>query len=87
MADIEEKNKSLKGALPQNFYATLGARSASLKALIDEINKIDEKRFQDKDLIGRVYEYFLQVFAIDADRVRKRENFIPREHCQTNYDL
>jgi len=75
MADIEEKNKSLKGALPQNFYATLGARSASLKALIDEINKIDEKRFQDKDLIGRVYEYFLQVFAIDAGQGAEKGEF------------
>ncbi|MCX7714115.1 MAG: type I restriction-modification system subunit M [Clostridia bacterium] len=75
MADIEEKNKSLKGALPQNFYATLGARSASLKALIDEINKIDEKKFQDKDLIGRVYEYFLQVFAIDAGQGAEKGEF------------
>ncbi|MEH7336275.1 class I SAM-dependent DNA methyltransferase [Neobacillus drentensis] len=66
MADIEDKNSSLKGALPQNFYATLGARSSSIKGLIDEINKIDEQKFHDKDLIGRVYEYFLQVFAMDG---------------------
>ncbi|MGO0063866.1 N-6 DNA methylase [Brevibacillus fluminis] len=75
MADIEDKNKSLKGALPQNFYATLGARSASIKGLIDEINKIDEKKFQDKDLIGRVYEYFLQVFAIDAGQGAEKGEF------------
>ncbi|UVI31007.1 type I restriction-modification system subunit M [Paenibacillus spongiae] len=75
MADIEDKNKSLKGALPQNFYATLGARSASIKGLIDEINKIDEKKFQDKDLIGRVYEYFLQVFAMDAGQGAEKGEF------------
>lgn len=75
MADIEEKNKSLKGALPQNFYTTLGARSASIKGLIDEINKIDEKKFEEKDLIGRVYEYFLQVFAIDSGTSNEKGEF------------
>ena len=66
MKDIEDGNPPLKGALPQNFYATLGTRPEQMKALIDEVNKIDEKRFQERDLIGRVYEYFLQVFAIDS---------------------
>ncbi|MBU3179138.1 type I restriction-modification system subunit M [Clostridium estertheticum] len=63
MADIEENNISLKGALPQNLFATLGASKESIKSLIDEINKIDEQRFHDEDLIGRVYEYFLQIYA------------------------
>lgn len=66
MADIEDRNPPLKGALPQRFYATLGTRKEQLKSVIDEINKIDEARFHEKDLIGRVYEYFLQVFAIDS---------------------
>ncbi|WP_458399859.1 HsdM family class I SAM-dependent methyltransferase, partial [Mailhella sp.] len=34
----------------------------------DNINKIDQKRFQDKDLIGRVYEYYLQAFSIKAEK-------------------
>jgi type I restriction enzyme M protein len=76
MADIETKNTSLKGALPQNFYATLGARSASIKGLIDEINKINEDKFHERDLIGRVYEYFLQVFAIDS-AAEKGEFYTP----------
>jgi type I restriction enzyme M protein len=33
MADIEDRNPPLKGALPQNFYATLGARKERLKDL------------------------------------------------------
>lgn len=74
MADIEDKNPPLKGALPQNFYSTLGLRSGDIKGLIDEINKIDERRFQEKDLIGRVYEYFLQVFAIDLGQGTGKEN-------------
>lgn len=63
MADIEESNPPLKGALPQNLFATLGATKSAIKSLIDEINNIDEKRFQEEDLIGRAYEYFLQVYA------------------------
>lgn len=63
MADIEAANPALKGALLLNFYATLGASKEDLKKLIDEVNRIDEKRFHEEDLIGRVYEYFLQVYA------------------------
>jgi len=77
MADIEDKNEPLKGALPQNFYASLGTRKEQIKGLIDEINKIDESHFIDKDLIGRVYEYFLQVFAIDAGQGEKGEFYTP----------
>lgn len=63
MVDIEESNTPLKGALPLNLFATLGASKEAIKNLIDEVNKIDEKRFHEDDLIGRVYEYFLQVYA------------------------
>lgn len=31
MADIEDRNPPLKGALPQNFYATLGTRKEQIK--------------------------------------------------------
>ena len=75
MRDIEDGNPPLKGALPQNFYATLGTRPEQMKALIDEVNKIDEKRFHDRDLIGRVYEYFLQVFAIDSGTSNEKGEF------------
>ncbi len=75
MADLEDRNPPLKGALPQNFYATLGVRKEQMKGLIDEINKIDESRFQEKDLIGRVYEYFLQVFAIDSGTGTEKGEF------------
>ena len=75
MADIEDRNPPLKGALPQNFYTTLGTRKEQIKGLIDEVNKIDEHRFHDKDLIGRVYEYFLQVFAMDAGQGAEKGEF------------
>ena len=63
MTDIEESNPPLKGALPLNLFATLGADKSKIKDLIDNVNLIDEKRFQEEDLIGRVYEYFLQAYA------------------------
>lgn len=77
MADIERTNPSLKGALSSRdkdgnpvytFFATLGATTAKLKDLIDNVNKIDEKRFQEEDLIGRVYEYFLQIYAASGTK-------------------
>ena len=55
MKRIEEKNPALLGTLPQNAYVGLGAPKEKIKDLIDEINKINEKRFQEEDLIGRVY--------------------------------
>ena len=88
MADIEDKNPPLKGALPQNFYATLGTRKEQMKGLIDEINKINASRFHDKDLIGRVYEYFLQVFAIDAGQgAEKGEFYTPASIVQLIAEL
>ena len=68
LADIEESNPPLKGALPLNLFATLGADNSKIKNLIDNVNQIDEKRFQKEDLIGRVYEYFLQVYAASGTK-------------------
>ena len=63
MADIEDSNPPLKGTLPLSLFASLGADKSKIKDLIDNVNLIDEKRFQEEDLIGRVYEYFLQAYA------------------------
>lgn len=68
MAHAEEKNPSLKGALPLGMFATLGAELRSVKALIDNINDISAERFHEEDLIGRVYEYFLQSFAVGSSK-------------------
>lgn len=68
MADIEGDNPSLKGTLPQNHFSTLGVTPRSLKTLIDEVSKISEDKFDGDDLIGRVYEYFLQIFAASSTK-------------------
>lgn len=77
MHDIEENNTSLKGALSTvdkdgkpiySLYSTLGASVSKIKDLINNINKIDENRFHEEDLIGRVYEYFLQIYAASGTK-------------------
>ncbi|MDT2672560.1 N-6 DNA methylase [Enterococcus faecalis] len=68
MADIEKNNPPLEGALLSNFYTNLGADIRTLKNLIDEINKIDPEKFHEDDLIGRVYEYFLQSYAVASSK-------------------
>jgi type I restriction enzyme M protein len=77
MADIEKDNKPLQGALPQKFYSGLRVEVKTIKSLIDTVNQISEERFHEKDLIGRVYEYFLQHFAID-ERKEKGEFYTPK---------
>ena len=68
MANIENTNTSLKGTLPLNLFSSLGVDNSKIKSLIDNINKIDESRFQEEDLIGRVYEYFLQAYAASGTK-------------------
>ena len=77
MADIEKMNPSLQGALSSRdkdgnpvytFFATLGATTAKLKDLIDNVNQINANRFHEEDLIGRVYEYFLQAYAASGTK-------------------
>lgn len=68
MAKAESVNAALKGALPLGLFATLGAEIRSIKALIDAVNQISEERFHEEDLIGRVYEYFLQIFAAGSSK-------------------
>lgn len=68
MKAAEDANPSLKGALPLGLFATLGATGTSIKSLIDEISLINPDRFHEEDLIGRVYEYFLQTFAVGSSK-------------------
>ena len=60
---MEKNNKSLKGALPDNYFTRMGLDQSKLSALIDSINNIDTVGDQENDVVGRVYEYFLGKFA------------------------
>jgi type I restriction enzyme M protein len=77
LAKVEDSNPSLKGALPNNYYAGLSLDRTKLAALLDEINKIDTLKDPEHDLMGRVYEYFLGKFAI-AEGKGKGEYYTPK---------
>ncbi len=74
---VEKTNSTLKGALPNNYYATLGLDKSKLSSLLDVINNIDTLKDRENDLIGRVYEYFLGKFAI-AEGKGKGEYYTPK---------
>ncbi len=63
LATVEKNNKSLKGALPDNYFSRLGLDGSKLAALIDSISNIDTVADKKEDVVGRVYEYFLGKFA------------------------
>ena len=64
MFAIEKDNPKLKGKLPRD-YARRGIAPERLGGLIDQIASIavGTKEAQKKDILGRVYEYFLGKFA------------------------
>ncbi len=74
---IERTNKSLEGALPDNYFSRLGLDQSKFSALLDTINNIDTLRDESQDIVGRVYEYFLSKFAI-AEGKGKGEFYTPK---------
>ena len=64
MTAIEKENKPLKGVL-QKDYARPDLDKRMLGELVDLISSIElgDKASKQKDLLGRVYEYFLGKFA------------------------
>ena len=75
--NIEKANKSLKGALPDNYFSRLGLDITKLSSLLDTINDIDTLRDKAQDIVGRVYEYFLSKFAL-AEGKGKGEFYTPK---------
>lgn len=64
MSAIEKENRDLKNVLPK-VYGKANLDKASLGQLIDVISDIELQAHGEdtKDLLGRVYEYFLGEFA------------------------
>ena len=65
---LEQQEEKLRNALPQGIFTQCDLEPMVLKGVVDNINKIDRHRFAEKDLIGRVYEYYLQAFSINQDK-------------------
>ena len=78
MLAIEAKNASLKGVLPKE-YAKPNLDKIMLGELIDLISGIamHEEVGEARDVLGRVYEYFLSEFA-GAEGKRGGEFYTPR---------
>jgi type I restriction enzyme M protein len=77
MDAIEKENPNLKGVLPKD-YARPALDKKRLGELIDLIGNIgfNEPGHSSKDLLGRVYEYFLGMFA-DAEGKRGGQFYTP----------
>jgi len=79
MDAIEKDNKRLKGVLPKDFNKYQNSLKEKLGELIDLIGTIglgDEEN-RSKDILGRVYEYFLTMFA-SAEGKNGGQFFTPR---------
>ncbi len=74
---IERNNKSLAGALPDNYFSRLDLDRSKLAALIDTISNINTLADKSQDVVGRVYEYFLSKFAL-AEGKGKGEFYTPK---------
>lgn len=79
LSDIEKENKPLRGALPNNYYSSLGIEAEKLGSLLDKVDGFDTilESADGNDIIGRVYEYFLSKFAIKEGK-GKGEFYTPK---------
>ena len=79
---IGEEDKRLKGCFVEGTFTTRNLAPNDIKKLVDEVNKISHKAFgEEKDLIGRVYEYFLKEFAVNATK-EEGEFYTPHDAVQ-----
>jgi len=78
MAGIERDNPALKGVLPKD-YARPALDKTRLGQLIDMISNISvgDAESRSRDVLGRVYEYFLSQFA-SAEGKKGGEFYTPR---------
>lgn len=79
---IATSNKLLKGCFVEGTFTQRNLAANDIKKLVDEINKISHKAFgEERDLIGRVYEYFLKEFAVNATK-EEGEFYTPHDVVQ-----
>jgi type I restriction enzyme M protein len=79
---IATNSKQLKGCFVEGTFTTRNLAPNDIKKVVDEVNKISHKAFgEEKDLIGRVYEYFLKEFAVNATK-EEGEFYTPHDAVQ-----
>jgi type I restriction enzyme M protein len=85
MLAIEKVNPSLKGVLPKE-YARPALSAIMLGELIDLIANIKLDNDKSRDVLGRVYEYFLGQFA-GSEGKRGGEFYTPRSVVKTMVEM
>jgi type I restriction enzyme M protein len=85
--EAEATNESLKGVLPKN-YARPTLDKTMLGELVDLFSniKLHDGADRARDLLGRVYEYFISSFA-SAEGKRGGEFFTPRSVVRTLVEM
>lgn len=79
---LADSSKQLKGCFVEGTFTTRNLAPNDIKKIVDEVNKISHKSFgEEKDLIGRVYEYFLKEFAVNATK-EEGEFYTPHDVVQ-----
>lgn len=87
MEAIERENDAMKGVLSKN-YASPDLDKSRLGQVVDLISQIDvgSKDAQGTDVLGRVYEYFLQQFASKEGK-HGGEFYTPRSIVRTLVEM
>lgn len=79
---IATNTPGLKGCFVEGTFTQRNMSGNDMKRVVDEVNKISHKAFgEEKDLIGRVYEYFLKEFAVNATK-EEGEFYTPHDIVQ-----
>ncbi len=82
LRSIATSTPSLKGCFVEGTFTQRNMAGNDIKKIVDEVNKISHKAFgEEKDLIGRVYEYFLKEFAVNATK-EEGEFYTPHDIVQ-----
>ena len=79
---LATSDKQLEGCFIEGTFTTRNLAPNDIKRVVDEVHKISHKAFgEEKDLIGRVYEYFLKEFAVNATK-EEGEYYTPHDVVQ-----
>ena len=82
LRSIATTTPDLKGCFVEGTFTQRNMGGNDMKRIVDEANKISHKAFgEEKDLIGRVYEYFLKEFAVNATK-EEGEFYTPHDIVQ-----
>lgn len=74
---LEDSNEALVGCLPKGYYTKLSITPSNMASLVTNMSNIAIDHEKMDDLIGKVYEYFMNKFA-DLTKKDKGEFYTPQ---------